>query len=143
MDALPPKIAKPIGRQWPLTGTPPWDLRYSPHASSAVLPSRASPGIQSPTGTIVHIGVRVLNRTGLFGEEYKAWILQGNNPNNAIDFAAFKSFWENAVQIAAFTAVLASTHGYGMGVANYDDTASLTDAVSNFGTAYAATQESL
>jgi hypothetical protein len=30
-----------------------------------------------------------------------------------------------------------------MGLANDDDTASLTDAVSNFGTAYAATQESL
>ena len=92
----------------------------------------------------VDIGVRVLNRTGLFGEEYKAWILRGDDPNNAIDFAAFKSFWENAVQIAAFTAVPASNHGYGMGMANdEDDTASLTDAVSNFGTAYAATQESL
>jgi hypothetical protein len=92
----------------------------------------------------VDIGVRVLNRTGLFGEEYKAWILRGDDPNNAIDFAAFKNFWENAVQIAAFTAVPASNHGYGMGMANdEDDTASLTDAVSNFGTAYAATQESL
>ena len=91
----------------------------------------------------VDIGVRVLNRTGLFGEEYKAWILRGDDPNNAIDFAAFKNFWENAVQIAAFTAVPASAHGYGMGLANDDDTATLTDAVSNFGTAYAATQESL
>jgi hypothetical protein len=91
----------------------------------------------------VDIGVHVLNRTGLFGEEYKAWILRGDDPNNAIDFAAFKSFWENAVQIAAFTAVPASNHGYGMGLANDDDTASLTDAVSNFGTAYATTQESL
>ncbi len=91
----------------------------------------------------VDIGVRVLNRTVLFGKEYKAWILRGDDPNNAIDFAAFKSFWENAVQIAAFTTVPASTHGYGMGLANDDNTASLTDVVSNFGTAYAATQESL
>jgi hypothetical protein len=52
MDARPPKIAKPIERQWPPTGTPPWDLRYSPPASSAALPSRASPGIQSPTRTL-------------------------------------------------------------------------------------------
>jgi hypothetical protein len=91
----------------------------------------------------VDIGVRVLNRTG-FGEEYKTWILRGDDPNNAIDFTAFKSFWENAVQIAAFTAVPASNHGYGMGLATDDDTtASLMDAVSNFGTAYAATQEAL
>jgi hypothetical protein len=40
----------------------------------------------------VDIGVRVLNRTGLFGKEHKAWILRGDNPNNAINFAAFKSF---------------------------------------------------
>ena len=92
----------------------------------------------------VNIGVHVLNRTGLFGKEYNVWILRGNNPSNAINFAAFKSFWENAVQIAAFTAVPASSHGYGMGLANDDDdTPSLTDAISNFGTAYAATQESL
>ena len=38
----------------------------------------------------VDIGVRVLNRTGLFTEEYKTWILQGDNTNNAIDFAALK-----------------------------------------------------
>jgi len=89
------------------------------------------------------IGVHVLNRTGLFAEEYKTWILRGDNPNNAIDFAAFKSFWENAVQIAAFTSVPASQHGYGMAATNDDASASLTDVVSNFGTAYAATQESL
>jgi hypothetical protein len=59
----------------------------------------------------VDIGVPVLNRTGLFAEEYKMWILRCGDTNNAIDFAAFKSFWENAVQIAVFTAVPASQHG--------------------------------
>jgi len=91
----------------------------------------------------VNIGVRVLNRTGLFGEEYKAWILRGDDPNNAIEFATFKSFWENAVQIAVFTSVPASQHGYGMAATNEEASASLTDAVSNFGMAYAATQETL
>jgi hypothetical protein len=91
----------------------------------------------------VDIGVRVLNRTGLFAEEYKTWILWGDNANNAIDFAAFKSFWENAVQIAAFTSIPASQHGYGMAATDDNASASLTDVVSNFGTAYAATQESL
>ena len=90
----------------------------------------------------VDIGVHVLNCTGLFAEEYKMWILQGKYTNNAIDFSAFKSFWENAVQIAA-SSVPASQHGYGMAVTNDDATASFTDLVSNFGTAYTATQESL
>ena len=40
----------------------------------------------------VDIGVRVLNRTGLFAKEYKTWILRGDNVNKAINFAAFKSF---------------------------------------------------
>jgi hypothetical protein len=91
----------------------------------------------------VDIGVRVLNRTGLFAKENKTWILQGDNANKAIDFAAFEKFWENAVQIAAFTSVPASQHGYGMAATNDNALASLTDAVSNFGTAYAATKESL
>jgi hypothetical protein len=91
----------------------------------------------------VDIGVRVLNCTGLFAKEYKTWILQGNDANNVIDFAAFKSFWENAVQIAAFTSVPTSQHGYGMAATNHNASASLTDAVSNFGMAYAATQEAL
>ena len=91
----------------------------------------------------VDIGVRVLNRTGLFAKEYKTWILRGDNVNKAINFAAFKSFWENAVEIAAFTAVPVSQHGYGMAATGNDASASLTDAVSNFGTAYVATQESL
>jgi hypothetical protein len=91
----------------------------------------------------VDIGVCVFNCTGLFAKEYKTWILRGNNTNNAIDFAAFKSFWENAVQIAVFTAVPASQHGYSMAATDDNTTASLMDAVSNFGMAYTATQESL
>ena len=38
----------------------------------------------------VDIGVRVLNRTGLFTKKYKTWILRGDDTNNAIDFAALK-----------------------------------------------------
>ncbi len=91
----------------------------------------------------VDIGGCVLNCTGLFAEEYKTWILRDNNTNNAIDFAGFKSFWENAVQIAVFTSVPESQHSYGMAATDNNATASLTDAIFNFGTAYAATQESL
>ena len=71
------------------------------------------------------------------------WILRGDDANNAIDFAVFKSFWENAVQIAVFTSVPASQHDYGMAATDNGASTSLTDAVSNFSTAYTATQESL
>jgi hypothetical protein len=92
----------------------------------------------------VNIGVNVLNRTGLFPKEYKTWILCGNTTSKTNDFISFKTFWENAVQIAALTPIPASQHGYGMAAATNDPSAHLlTDAVSNFGTAYAATQESL
>jgi hypothetical protein len=77
---------------------------------------------------IVDISVRVLNRTVLFAKEYKAWILCGDDASKTNDFAAFKSFWEIAVPIAAFTSVPASQHGYGMAATN-KDAESLTDAV--------------
>ncbi len=70
--------------------------------------------------------------------------MRGNNPTNNMDFAAFRSFWETAVNIASFTVTPASQHGYGMNaVKDNPSAASLTNAVSNFGMAYAAMQESL
>jgi hypothetical protein len=90
---------------------------------------------------IVDIGIRVLYRTGLFAEEYKTWILRGNNATKANDFTAFRTFLADAVNIASFTATPASSHGYGI-AATKDNSSALTDAVSNFGAAYAATQES-
>jgi hypothetical protein len=61
-----------------------------------------------------------------------------------MDIAAFCYFWETAVNIASFTATPAVQHSYGMNAIENDaSAASLTDAVSNFGVAYAAVQESL
>jgi hypothetical protein len=97
-----------------------------------------------PDNDIVNIGICVIHWTGLFTEEYKAWITHGNNPTNDMDFAAFHSFWETAVNIASFTATPASQHGYGMNAIEDDPSATyLTNAVSNFGVAYAAMRESL
>jgi hypothetical protein len=90
----------------------------------------------------INIGIRVLNRTGLFPKEYKTWFLCGNNASKMNSFVSFKTFWKNAVQIAVFTAFPASQHRYGMVVTNKDTLALLlTDAVSNFGMAYTTTQE--
>ncbi len=66
----------------------------------------------------VVIDVRVLNRMGLFLEEYKTWIPLGNNASKTNNFVPFKAFWEKAVQITAFTAVPASQNGYGMAATN-------------------------
>jgi hypothetical protein len=97
-----------------------------------------------PDDDIVDIGIRVIHRTGLFAEEYKAWITRGNNPTNNMDFAVFRTFLEITINIASFTATPASQHGYGMNAIENDaSAASLTNAVSNFGVAYATTQESL
>ncbi len=38
---------------------------------------------------IVDIGIHVIHYTGLFAEEYKAWITRGNTPTNTMDFVAF------------------------------------------------------
>ncbi len=97
-----------------------------------------------PNNDIVNIGICIIHWTGLFAEEYKAWITRGNNPTNNMDFAAFCSFWETAVNIASFTATPALQHGNGLNAVEDDPSATyLTDAVSNFGAAYAAMQESL
>jgi hypothetical protein len=68
----------------------------------------------------VDIGMHVLHHTGLFAEEYKIWILQGNDASKMNDFVSLKTFWDNAVQIAAFTAVPESQHGYGVAATDND-----------------------
>ena len=73
------------------------------------------------------------------------WILHGNkNASKTDNFVSFKTFWENAVQIVVYISVPASQHSYGMAATDNDtDKQSLLDPVSNFGTAYPTTQESL
>jgi hypothetical protein len=97
-----------------------------------------------PDYDIIVIGLCVIHQTDLFPEGNKAWIMCGNNTTNNMDFVAFCIFWETAVNIASFTATPALQHGYGMNaVEGGASAASLTNAVSNFGVAYAATQGSL
>jgi hypothetical protein len=97
-----------------------------------------------PDDDIVDIGVYVIHPTGLFAEEYKAWITRSNNSTNTMDFATFRTFWETTIKIASFTATPALQYGYDMNSVEDDaSAASLTNAVSNFGVAYVATQESL
>ncbi len=41
---------------------------------------------------IVDIGIRILHQTGLFSEEYKTWILRGNDAMKMNNFTAFRAF---------------------------------------------------
>jgi hypothetical protein len=84
----------------------------------------------------------VLNCTGFFAKEYKNWIVHGDGSTKTNNFHSFKSFWENAVQLASCTSVPASHHGYSMaGNNNNASTQSLMDVDTNFWVAYATTQE--
>jgi hypothetical protein len=68
------------------------------------------------------------------------WALRGNDARKTNNFVSFKVFWENAVQIAAFTTVPASQHRCGMVATNNNASAQfLTVAVPNFSKAYTAT----
>jgi hypothetical protein len=57
---------------------------------------------------------------------------------------SFKEYWVNAIALVNQTAVPAAQHGYGM-AAMGDDVliASYSESLANFGTAYAAAQESI
>jgi hypothetical protein len=93
-----------------------------------------------PDNDIVDIVIRIIHWTGLFVEEYKAWIARVNNTANDMDFATIRFFWENAVNIVSFTAIMVLQHGYDMNAVEGNPSAAyLTNTVSNFGTAYAAT----
>jgi hypothetical protein len=90
------------------------------------------------------IGICEMHCKGLFTEECKVWIPQGNNPTNSMDFVAFHTFWETAINIASFTATPASHHGYGMNTIEDNTSAdSLTNTVSNFGAACVCVIETL
>ena len=70
--------------------------------------------------------------------------MRGDNPTSDMDFATFSSFLETAVNVASFMAIPALQHSYGMhAIEDNPSATSLTNAVSNFGMVYAATQESL
>ena len=75
MDVLPPKIVKPIIQQWPPTGTPQWKFEVLTSRLFCGITFASLSGHPITDKDTVDIGVRVLNHTGLFAEEYKTWIL--------------------------------------------------------------------
>jgi hypothetical protein len=94
---------------------------------------------------IVDIGLRIIKRCGMYAEEYKAWIAcKAIHPRIVKTFDSFKTFWVAKITLVNQTAVPASQYGYGMAATNNDDSVvSYGEPILNFGTTYAATQESV
>jgi hypothetical protein len=90
---------------------------------------------------IIDIGLPVIKCCGMYAKEYKAWI--GIENKQTLD--SFKGFWSNAITLVNQMSVPASQHGYGMAAMDNDggSIALYSKSLANFGTAYAATQESV
>jgi hypothetical protein len=100
--------------------------------------------------SIIGISLRVIKRCGTYAKEYKVWIGIENagqlaNPRVKQTLDSFKGFWSNAITLINQTSVPASQHGYGMAAMDDDggSIASYSVSLANFGTAYAATQETV
>jgi hypothetical protein len=95
---------------------------------------------------IVDIGLRVIKCSGMYANEYKAWIACRAMCHKILkNLDLFKMFWSTKITLVNQTTIPASRHGYGMATIN-DGNASIAlygKSITNFGAAYAATQESV
>jgi hypothetical protein len=105
----------------------------------------SSTGCKMNDVDIVDIGLCIIKRCGMYGEEYKAWIArEAIRPHIVKTFDTFKTFWAAKITLVNQTTIPAGLHGYGMAAVNDDDSiVSYGESIANFGAAYAATQESV
>ena len=94
---------------------------------------------------VIDIGLRVIKRCGMYSEEYKNWFVREHeSPPIVKTIDSFKEYWSGAISLVNQTATPALQHGYGMAaVVDHVLIASYTKTMSNFGAAYAATQDSM
>jgi hypothetical protein len=94
---------------------------------------------------VIDIGLHIIKRCGMYSEEYKNWIAgEHESPPIIKTINSFKEYWSGVIALVNQMAAPALQHGYGM--AAVDDNASITsytETVTNFGTAYAATQDTM
>jgi hypothetical protein len=94
---------------------------------------------------VIDIGLRIIKRCGMYAKEYKNLISRKNAVPLIVKMIdSFKEYWANVIALINQTAVLALHHGYGMTAV--DNNALLVlygDLLTNFGTGYAATQETM
>ncbi len=93
---------------------------------------------------VIDIGLHVNKRCSMYTKEYKQWIAcEAVCPRMDEDMNYFKEFWSSKIALFNQTAIPASLQGYGMAAINDNDSSvtSYGKSITNFGAAYAATQE--
>jgi hypothetical protein len=105
----------------------------------------SSVGFKMNNVDIVNIGLRIIKQCGMYGKEYKAWIAcEAIRPRIVKTDDTFKMLWVAKITLVNQTAIPASMHGYRMAAVNNDNSVvSHRESITNFGAAYAATQESV
>jgi hypothetical protein len=94
---------------------------------------------------VIDIRLHVIKHCGMYAKEYKNWILRENAIPSIVEMInSFKEYWAITIVLVNQTAVPAVQHGYGM-TAMDDDAlvAAYNDLLTNFGAAFAATQETM
>jgi hypothetical protein len=95
---------------------------------------------------VIDNGLRIIKCSRMYEEEYKQWITrEAIHPQINEAMASFKEFWSSKIALVNQTAIPSSLHGYGMAALNNKDglVTSYGKSIANFGTTYAATQESI
>jgi hypothetical protein len=94
---------------------------------------------------VIDVGLRVIKCCGMYAKEYKNWILCENAvPMIVKMIVSFKEYRVGAIALVNQTAVSALQHGYGMTAMDNDaSVAAYDDSLANFGTAFAAMQETM
>jgi hypothetical protein len=94
---------------------------------------------------IIDIGLRVIKCCSMYSKEYKGWIVQENKlPPITKTVETFKNYWSEAITLVNQMASPAVQHNYSMTAMDNNATcASYGETIANFGTAYAATQETM
>ena len=94
---------------------------------------------------VIDISLRVIKCCGMYSKEYKNWIAQEHeSPPIVKTIDSFKEYWSEAIALINQTAAPALQHGYSMAAVDDDTSIALyTKTMTNFGAAYAATQDTM
>ncbi len=94
---------------------------------------------------VFDIELRVIKQCGMYSEEYKNWIAcKSETPVIVETIDSFKEYWAHTITLVNQMSILAAQHSYRMAAMDNGALhASYSESLANFGTAYAATQETI
>ena len=105
----------------------------------------SAPGYPMRDRDVINIGLRIIKRCGMYSEEYNNWIAREHESPPIVEtIDSFKEYWSGVIALIDQTAAPASQHGYSMAAVDDDTSIALyTKTMTNFGNAYAATQDTM